>query len=65
VPTGAVVLSRYAKAGKTVSAAYNPYSVLRSVEDLLGYKPLAHATSARSFVSAVLPAASASAGKVK
>lgn len=61
VPTGALVLSRYAKAGKIVSATYNPYSVLRSVEDLLGYKPLARATSARSFVSAVLPEASASA----
>jgi hypothetical protein len=34
--------------------------VLRSVEDLLGYKPLAHAASARSFVSSVLPGASAS-----
>ncbi|MGZ4183303.1 MAG: alkaline phosphatase family protein [Solirubrobacteraceae bacterium] len=63
VPTGALVLSRFAKAGKTVSATYNPYSVLRSIEDLLGYKPLAHATSARSFVSAVLPEASASARK--
>ena len=63
VPTGALVLSRYAKAGKIVSATYNPYSVLRSVEDLLGYKLLAHATSARSFVSAVLPEASASAAK--
>jgi hypothetical protein len=37
--------------------------VLRSVEDLLGYKLLAHATSARSFVSAVLPEATASAAK--
>jgi phosphatidylinositol-3-phosphatase len=63
VPTGALVLSRYAKAGKIVSAAYNPYSVLRSVEDLLGYKPLAHAASARSFVSAVLPEATPSATK--
>ena len=63
VPTGALVLSRYAKAGKIVSATYNPYSVLRSVEDLLGYKPLAHATSARSFVSAVLPGASTSTAK--
>jgi phosphatidylinositol-3-phosphatase len=63
VPTGALVLSKYAKAGKIVSATYNPYSVLGSVEDLLGYKLLAHATSARSFVSAVLPEASASAAK--
>jgi phosphatidylinositol-3-phosphatase len=62
-PTGALVLSRFAKAGNTVSATYGPYSVLRSIEDLLGYKPLAHATSARSFVSKVLPTASASASK--
>jgi hypothetical protein len=41
-----------------VSSTYNPYSVLRSIEDLLGYDPLAHAKSARSFVSAVLPPAS-------
>jgi hypothetical protein len=58
VPTGAIVLSRFATADKTVSATYNPYSVLRSIEDLLGYEPLAHAKSARSFVSAVLPGAS-------
>jgi hypothetical protein len=57
-PTGALVLSRFATAGKTVSSTYNPYSVLRSIEDLLGYDPLAHAKSARSFVSAVLPPAS-------
>jgi phosphatidylinositol-3-phosphatase len=64
VPTGALVLSRLASAGKTVSATYNPYSLLRSIEDLLGYEPLAQAKSARSFVSAVLPRASAATVKV-
>lgn len=55
VPTGALVLSRYAAAGTTISTTYNPYSVLRSVEDLLGYKPLVHAKSAHSFDAAALP----------
>jgi len=54
VPTGALVLSRYATAGTTISTTYNPYSVLRSVEDMLGYDPLAHAKSAKSFVGTVL-----------
>ena len=57
VPTGTLVLSRYATAGKTVATAYNPYSLLRSIEDLLGYKPLAHAQGAKSFVAGVLPGA--------
>jgi phosphatidylinositol-3-phosphatase len=65
VPTGALVLSRYATAGKVVSTAYNPYSVLRSTEDLLGYKRLAQAASAHSFVSAVLPEASGADAKLK
>jgi len=49
VRTGALVLSPKAKAGSTVSTPFNPYSVLRSVEDLLGYTPLVHAKTARSF----------------
>ena len=55
MPTGALVLSRYATAGKTIATTYNPYSVLRSIEDLFGYEPLAHAKSAKPFGSAVLP----------
>jgi phosphatidylinositol-3-phosphatase len=55
VPTGALVLSRYAAADKTISTTYNPYSVLRSVEDLLGYDELAHAKSAHSFGTTALP----------
>lgn len=51
VRTGALVLSPKAKAGSTVSTRYNPYSVLRSVEDLLGYTPLVHAETAKSFAN--------------
>ena len=38
VPTGALVLSQYATAGKTIATTYNPYSVLRSIENLLGLR---------------------------
>jgi hypothetical protein len=54
VRTGALVLSRYAHRGKTVRAAYTPYSLLRSLEDMLRYTPLARATSAPSFATAAL-----------
>ena len=57
VQTGALVISRFATAGATSRAAYNPYSVLRSVEDLLGFTPLAHAAHAISFAASVLRAA--------
>jgi phosphatidylinositol-3-phosphatase len=58
VRTGALVLSRYEHAGRTVSKPFNPYSILRSVEDLLGLQPLlARAKSAKSFVSTALPGA--------
>ena len=33
--TGALVLSRYARRHHTLTAAYGPYSLLRSVEDML------------------------------
>jgi phosphatidylinositol-3-phosphatase len=52
--TGALVLSRYARKGKVISTSYSPYSLLRSVEDVLRYTPLAKAKSAPSFASAVL-----------
>ena len=55
--SGALILSPYAKPGRTVSAAYTPYSVLRSFEDLFGFTPLGHAKGARSFVSTALPGA--------
>ncbi len=57
IRTGALILSRYATRGRTLSASYDAYSLLRSVEDLLGYTSLVHAATAKSFVSTALPAA--------
>jgi hypothetical protein len=54
VRTGALVLSHYAKKGKVISTAYTPYSLLRSVEDMLGDTALAHAQAASSFAQAIL-----------
>lgn len=54
-PVGALVLSRWAKAGKAISTTYNPYSILRGTEDLLGYTPLADAKTAKSFTTEALP----------
>jgi phosphatidylinositol-3-phosphatase len=54
VRTGALVLSRYARRGKTIDRSYGPYSVLRTIEQTLGYTPLAHAKSAPSFAEAAL-----------
>jgi hypothetical protein len=54
---GALVISPYASAGTKVSGSYDPYSVLRSIEDLFGYSALAHAAKAKSFVAAALPGA--------
>ena len=55
-PVGALVLSPLATAGQANSTVYDPYSILRSIEDGLGYKPLAEAAKAKSFVSEVLSA---------
>jgi hypothetical protein len=54
VPTGALVLSRYSARGATISSAFDPYSILRSIEDLLGYTPLVHAATAKSFAHLVV-----------
>jgi hypothetical protein len=56
-PTGALVLSRFTRPGAVVRAPYRPYSLLRTIEDLLGLAPLAHARSAPSFAAAALPLA--------
>ena len=48
-PVGALLLAPHAARGKIVSTTFNPYSVLKSVEQLLNYKPLGKAGSARSF----------------
>lgn len=57
VRTGALVLSRFAAHGKAISDVYNPYSILRGTESLLGYAPLAHAKTATSFATKALPGA--------
>lgn len=54
VRTGALLLSRYARPGKQLRRAFGPYSLLRSIEAMLGYKPLAHARTAPSFAAAAL-----------
>jgi hypothetical protein len=55
IRTGALVLSPYASAGKTVSASYDPYSVLATIDQLLGFTPLAHAKGAKTFITTALP----------
>ncbi|MGA2011177.1 MAG: hypothetical protein ABSH51_11725 [Solirubrobacteraceae bacterium] len=54
VRTGALVLSRYATKGRTIATTYDPYSLLRSIEDMLDYTPLAHAGTAQSFAQPAL-----------
>jgi hypothetical protein len=55
VPTGTLLLSRYAVRGKTISATYNPYSVLASIEALFGFDRLGHAKGAKTFLATALP----------
>jgi hypothetical protein len=55
--TGALVLSRFAKAGASIGVPYDPYSLLRSAEDIFGLAPLAEAKHAASFARAALPGA--------
>jgi phosphatidylinositol-3-phosphatase len=49
VRTGALVLSRFTKAGSTDARAYDPYSVLRTAEDVFSLSKLARAASAHGF----------------
>jgi phosphatidylinositol-3-phosphatase len=51
---GTLLVSRYAQAGSSAGADYDPYSLLRSIEDLFGLRPLARAAKARSFAETVL-----------
>jgi phosphatidylinositol-3-phosphatase len=60
--TGALVISRYAKAGSRNRGVYTPYSVLRSIEDLFALKTLGHAKAAKSFATVALPGAWAKTG---
>jgi hypothetical protein len=54
VRNGTLLLSRFADAGTTVSSPYDPYSLLRSVQDLFALKPLARSNTASSFADTVL-----------
>jgi hypothetical protein len=54
VRTGALVLSPYAKAGSTNRRSYDPYSVLRSIEDIFGLSALGRAKSAHPFAAKIL-----------
>ncbi|MGO9973565.1 MAG: hypothetical protein ACLP01_12325 [Solirubrobacteraceae bacterium] len=53
VRTGALVLPSRTRTATTISTSSNAYSLLRSVEDVLGYTPLAHAGAAGSFTAAL------------
>ncbi|HEX6651770.1 MAG TPA: alkaline phosphatase family protein [Thermoleophilaceae bacterium] len=53
-PVGTLLVSQYADAGITNDAAWDPYSLLRSLEDLLGLDALARAAEADSFANTVL-----------
>ena len=55
---GALLIARYAQAGGTNGTAYDPYSLLRSLEDLFALRPLARAATASSFTPTVLAGAS-------
>jgi hypothetical protein len=59
--TGALLLSRYAQPGSGSTRAHNPYSLLRSIEDIFALKHLAGAgaTGVGSLLSDVLKRASA------
>jgi hypothetical protein len=52
-PTGALVLSKWTKP-RTRTAKFTPYSLLRSVEQMLGYSYLGDAANATSFAHLVL-----------
>ncbi|MEA2295038.1 MAG: hypothetical protein QOE86_2677 [Solirubrobacteraceae bacterium] len=56
-PTGTLLLSRFAQPGSLYAKSYDPYSLLRSIEDLLALKPLAKAAGADSFARVALRAA--------
>jgi phosphatidylinositol-3-phosphatase len=54
VTTGALVLSRHTARDKRIATAYDPYALLRSVEDMLNDTPLARAAKVPSFATKVL-----------
>lgn len=54
VRNGALVVSRYAQAGGTAGTDYDPYSLLRAMQDVFALRPLARAATAGSFAPTVL-----------
>jgi hypothetical protein len=48
-PTGLLLVSQYADPSATDSTRYDPYSLLRTLEDTFGLEPLAKAKDAESF----------------
>lgn len=54
VRNGALLVSPFAQAGTAVASEYDSYSLLRSMQDLFGVKPLARAAKASSFADTVL-----------
>lgn len=57
VRNGTLLVSRFGQAGSTAGGDYDPYSLLRSVQDLFAVRPLARAATARSFAPTVLGSA--------
>jgi hypothetical protein len=57
VRNGTLLVSKFADAGTTVAAPYDPYSLLRSVQDIFALKPLARSADASSFADTVLASA--------
>ena len=54
VRNGALLVSRFAQAGSTAASAYDPYALLRSLEDVFALRALAGAAKAHSFAPTVL-----------
>ncbi len=57
VRNGTLLVSKWATAGSSDEVAYDPYSLLRSVQDLFALKPLARSAKAKSFSGTVLAGA--------
>jgi phosphatidylinositol-3-phosphatase len=61
--TGTVVLSKYVAPGTTTATPYNHYSLLRTIEDLLGVPPLGYAARSTPFGADVFNAPATKAHK--
>jgi phosphatidylinositol-3-phosphatase len=61
--TGTVVLSKYVAPGTTTATPYNHYSLLRTIEDLLGVSPLGYAARSTPFGADVFNAPAPAAHK--